>query len=291
MKKMMMALAVSALMFGAVFTAGSVYAQDEAAPTAQTENANQEAAAPKETTFWDVIVGSGWLGVVLWLALFASGIFAAYFIIDGFILVRPTKMMPQGLTDQVKEAMDQGDVMRAIEICDNDPSSMAKILKAGFAHVEEGFDVIDEAIGAAADIEIEQMMQRLNWISVCSALAPMLGLLGTVQGMIMTFATIAIQGVEISSLSLTISQALYTTAGGLTVAIPAITFFYALRNTAPATSSRTCATSRSSKSKRRMLGAARPLRPPLTHRHPQPEALPWPRRKRIRAKTMVPRSI
>ena len=273
MKKMMMALAVSALMFGAVFTAGSVYAQDEAAPTAQTENANQEAAAPKETTFWDVIVGSGWLGVVLWLALFASGIFAAYFIIDGFILVRPTKMMPQGLTDQVKEAMDQGDVMRAIEICDNDPSSMAKILKAGFAHVEEGFDVIDEAIGAAADIEIEQMMQRLNWISVCSALAPMLGLLGTVQGMIMTFATIAIQGVEISSLSLTISQALYTTAGG------------------PATSSRTCATSRSSKSKRRMLGAARPLRPPLTHRHPQPEALPWPRRKRIRAKTMVPRSI
>ena len=232
MKKMMMALAVSALMFGAVFTAGSVYAQDEAAPTAQTENANQEAAAPKETTFWDVIVGSGWLGVVLWLALFASGIFAAYFIIDGFILVRPAKMMPQGLTDQVKEAMDQGDVMRAIEICDSDPSSMAKILKAGFAHVEEGFDVIDEAIGAAADIEIEQMMQRLNWISVCSSLAPMLGLLGTVQGMILTFATIAIQGVEISSLSLTISQALYTTAGGLTVAIPAITFFYALRNTA-----------------------------------------------------------
>ena len=233
MKKMMMALAVSDLMFGAVFTAGSVYAQDEAAPTAQTENANQkEGEAPQETTFWMVVFGSGWRGVVLWAALFASGIFATYFIIDGFILVRPAKMMPQGLTDQVKEAMDQGDVMRAIEICDSDPSSMAKILKAGFAHVEEGFDVIDEAIGAAADIEIEQMMQRLNWISVCSSLAPMIGLLGTVQGMILTFATIAIQGVEISSLSMTISQALYTTAGGLVVAIPAITFFYALRNTA-----------------------------------------------------------
>ena len=214
MKKMMMALAVSALMFGAVFTAGSVYAQDAAAPVAQTEGANQQGEAPQETTFWMVVFGSGWVGVVLWAALFASGIFATYFIIDGFILVRPTKMMPQGLTDQVKEAMDQGDVMRAIEICDKDPSSMAKILKAGFAHVEEGFDVIDEAIGAAADIEIEQMMQRLNWISVCSSLAPMLGLLGTVQGMILTFATIAIQGVEISSLSMTISQALYTTAGG-----------------------------------------------------------------------------
>ena len=122
--------------------------------------------------------------------------------------------------------------MKALEICDSDPSSMAKILKAGFSHVEEGYDVIDEAISAAGDLEIEQMMQRLNWISVCGSLAPMLGLLGTVQGMILTFASIATSGVEISSLSLTISQALYTTAGGLCVAIPSIAFFYALRNSA-----------------------------------------------------------
>ena len=235
MKKMMMAVAVSALVFGAVTTAGTVYAQEAAPAAGEVVTQDGQAAqseAPTETTFWQVVFGSGWMGVILWMALFASGGFAAYFIIDGFILVRPTKIMPQGLIDQVKAAMDQGDVMKAIEICDNDPSSMAKILKAGFAHVEEGFDVIDEAISAAGDLEIEHMMQRLNWISVCSALAPMLGLLGTVQGMILTFATIAITGVEISSLSLTISQALYTTAGGLAVAIPAITFFYALRNNA-----------------------------------------------------------
>ena len=235
MKKMMMAVAVSALVFGAVTTAGTVYAQEAAPASGEVVTQDGQAAqseAAKETTFWQVVFGSGWMGVILWMALFASGGFAAYFIIDGFILVRPTKIMPQGLIDQVKAAMDQGDVMKAIEICDNDPSSMAKILKAGFAHVEEGFDVIDEAISAAGDLEIEHMMQRLNWISVCSALAPMLGLLGTVQGMILTFATIAITGVEISSLSLTISQALYTTAGGLAVAIPAITFFYALRNNA-----------------------------------------------------------
>lgn len=235
MKKMMMAVAVSALVFGAVTTAGTVYAQEAAPAAGEVVTQDGQAAqseALKETTFWQVVFGSGWMGVILWMALFASGGFAAYFIIDGFILVRPTKIMPQGLIDQVKAAMDQGDVMKAIEICDNDPSSMAKILKAGFAHVEEGFDVIDEAISAAGDLEIEHMMQRLNWISVCSALAPMLGLLGTVQGMILTFATIAITGVEISSLSLTISQALYTTAGGLAVAIPAITFFYALRNNA-----------------------------------------------------------
>lgn len=234
MKKMMMALAASALVFGAVSVATPVMAQDDAAVQVVDKDGNAVAtdAGAKGTSFIDVVMGGGVVGFILWMALFASGGFAIYFIVDGYILVRPAKIMPQGLIDQVKEAMDQGDVMKAIELCDADPSSMAKILKAGFSHVEEGFDVIDEAISAAGDLEIEHMMQRLNWISICSSLAPMLGLLGTVQGMILTFASIALTGVEISSLSLTISQALYTTAGGLCIAIPSITFFYALRNSA-----------------------------------------------------------
>jgi len=227
-------LFAAALVFGAVFTATPAYAQEEA--PSGVVNADGSAAktddAPKGTSFLDVILGGGIVGFILWMALFGSGAFAAYFIIDGYILVRPKKIMPQSLIDEVKEAMDQGDVMKAIEICDADPSSMAKILKAGFSHVEEGFDVIDEAISAAGDLEVEHMMQRLNWIQICSSLAPMLGLLGTVQGMILTFASIALQGVEISSLSLTISQALYTTAGGLCIAIPSITFFCILRNNA-----------------------------------------------------------
>lgn len=235
MKKSLMALLVSACLIGAAFTANTAVAQ-EAPASAELVSADGSAAKkeePKgETSFVDVVFGSGIVGVILWFALFASGGFAIYFIVDGYILVRPKKIMPQALIDQVKEAMDLGDLQRAIDICDNDPSSMAKILKAGFAHVEEGFDVIDEAISAAGDLEIEQMMQRLNWISVCASLAPMLGLLGTVQGMILTFASIATSGVEISALSMTISQALYTTAGGLCVAIPSIAFFYALRNNA-----------------------------------------------------------
>lgn len=231
MKKLMMAFAVAALVFGASVTATTAYAQG-VGDVVDANGQKVENAAPKQTSFIDVVFGSGFVGVILWFALFASGGFAAYFIIDGYILVRPKKIMPQDLIDEVKEAMDQGDVMKAIEICDKDPSPMAKILKAGFSHVEEGFDVIDEAISAAGDLEIEYMMQRLNWVQICSSLAPMLGLLGTVQGMILTFASIALTGVEISSLSLTISQALYTTAGGLCVAIPAIAFFCVLRNNA-----------------------------------------------------------
>ena len=76
-------------------------------------------------------------------------------------------------------------------------------------------------------------MQRLTWISVCSNLGPSLGLLGTVQGMILTFQALAAGNAgDASALAASIGQALWTTAGGLIVSIPSITVFYSLRNKA-----------------------------------------------------------
>jgi biopolymer transport protein ExbB len=140
--------------------------------------------------------------------------------------------MPQGLVDKIKAGLAEGDVMKALHACETYPGPMANILSSGFSHVEEGFDIIQESINAAADLETERIMQRLTWISVCSNLSPMLGLLGTVQGMIMCFGTLATGAPDVASLALAIAQALWTTAAGLAVAIPAITCYYSLRNTA-----------------------------------------------------------
>ena len=120
-----------------------------------------------------------------------------------------------------------------MEACQNTPSAMSNILTAAFQHVEEGFDVIQEAVNAASDLEQEKMMQRLNWVSVCGNLGPSLGLLGTVQGMILTFQALASGGAgDAAALASSIGQALWTTAGGLVVSIPSITAFYSLRNNA-----------------------------------------------------------
>jgi biopolymer transport protein ExbB len=210
------------LMMGMMTASSTLYAQAPAAApaAAATElapSADAQPAKAKPTTgLGAVIFGSGWLGVVLWLALFGSGIAAIYFAVDCSILLRPQKIMPHSLISNVKTAMAEGDVMKALKSCEVEPGPLANILTAGFSHVEEGFEVIQESIGAASDLETERLMQRLTWISVCSNLAPMLGLLGTVQGMIMCFETLA----------------LWTTAGGLVVAIPAITAYYSLRNNA-----------------------------------------------------------
>ncbi len=182
--------------------------------------------------FIDIVFGSGVLGVILWAALFGDGAAAIYFAIDCYVLIRPQKLMPQSLINNVQGAMAEGDVMKALKACENEPSPMSNILSAAFQHVEEGYDIISESVSAAADLEIERLMQRLTWISVCSNLAPSLGLLGTVQGMIMCFATLASGVPDIGALAGNISQALWTTAGGLVVSIPALTVFYSLRNNA-----------------------------------------------------------
>jgi biopolymer transport protein ExbB len=195
-------------------------------------NAQQQEKKKANSGFLGVVTSSGLLGIILWLALGGDLVAAIYFIVDCFVLVKPQKIMPQTLIDAVQNAMNEGDVQKALEACENEPGSMANILSAAFSHVEEGFDVVQEAVNAAADLETERIMQRLTWISVCSNLGPMLGLLGTVQGMIDTFAKLSGGTPDVAELATSIGQALWTTAGGLVVAIPSMTFFYALRNNA-----------------------------------------------------------
>ena len=202
------------------------------------ENGNavsDNAAKPQQSGggFYDIVFGSGLVGTLLWFALFGDGALAIYFSIDSSILIKPDKLMPKKLMDGVTAAMAEGDVVKAMEVCQQNPSAMASIVMAAFQHIEEGFEAIQEAVTAASDLEQEKIQQRLNWISVCGNLGPSLGLLGTVQGMILTFQALASGGAgDASALANSIGQALWTTAGGLIVSIPSITVFYSLRNKA-----------------------------------------------------------
>lgn len=171
--------------------------------------------------------------MVLWFAIFAASVAGIGLIIDAFITVRATKIMPPNLIGNVKSAMEQGDLMKALQNCEEEPSPVANVLSAGFSNVEEGFDTIQDAVSVAAAMEEEKLMQRVNYLNVVGNLAPMLGLLGTVQGMISAFAELGAAGSGAGgALAMSISQALYTTAFGLFIAIPALAFFYYFRNRA-----------------------------------------------------------
>jgi biopolymer transport protein ExbB len=235
MRKLTLLVMVLAAICMVFCSTAVVMAQDGETSTEDTtdETAGVQPTGGGGTGFFSIVAGSGFLGIMLWMTLFGVLFAMVWFGVDCGITVRPAKIMPQILVDRVTEAIEEGDILKALQSCEDDPGALANILTAGFSHVEEGFETIQEAVGVAADLESEQLMQRISYLSVVGSISPMLGLLGTVQGMIGAFSTLADMGAaQISVLAADISQALYTTAAGLSVAVPALAMFFFFRNKA-----------------------------------------------------------
>jgi hypothetical protein len=136
MKTLMKLTLVLALVFAAA-CACNAQAQEEAAGGAgELVTAEGEAAqAPTNEGsggFFSVILASGALGVILWLALFGAAGAAVYFAVDCAITVRAKRIMPQALIDNVTESMAEGDVLKALQNCEQEPGPLANILSAGF---------------------------------------------------------------------------------------------------------------------------------------------------------------
>ena len=198
-----------------------------------------EAAATAETLghgdgFFNVVAKGGFLGIVLWLALAALSVAGTHLIVDSFLKIKSNRIIPDDLTASVHEALDAGNIPQALELCENEPGALSNILSAGFSNAGDGVESAQDAIGVATDLESEKLLQRVNYLNVVGNLAPMLGLLGTVQGMIMAFATLGTEAgaAKNAMLATNISQALYTTAAGLVVAVPALGFYSFFRNRA-----------------------------------------------------------
>ena len=222
------------MLFLGVLTPG-LHAQDVPPGTELAQDTEAETAEVEGVGFFRVIFGSGALGIILWLGLAAASIAAFALIIDSFVTIRVTKIVPDQLVVDVRESMEQGDVMKALAHCDEMPGPLANILSAGFSNVQEGFEVIQDQVGIAADLESEKLMQRVAYLNVVANLSPMLGLLGTVQGMIAAFSSLATMeagAAQQAMLAMNISQALWTTAAGLCIAIPAVGFYAFFKNRA-----------------------------------------------------------
>ena len=82
--------------------------------------------------FYEIVFGSGFVGTMLWFVLFGDGALAIYFSIDSAILIKPERLMPKKLIDGVQAAMAEGDVVKAMQICEANPSAMSSIVMAAF---------------------------------------------------------------------------------------------------------------------------------------------------------------
>jgi len=189
----------------------------------------QDAAAPAapSNSLFDYIKMSGFIG---WVICVLS-IVALAMVLENIVTLRREKLAPPELVDEVQSLFDEGQYQEAMELCENDKSFFARVCAAGIAKIGHPYDVITKSLEEAGNEEAIKLHQKVGWLSVLAALAPMLGLFGTVQGMIVAFQTIATTvNPSPAELATGIYQALLTTFEGLMIAIPVVAAFAWVRN-------------------------------------------------------------
>jgi len=214
-----------------------LYAQAEAeaeapAPVAEQAEPGSGDTATRGPGFWDIVYGNSAVNLLIWLMIFGTSFATVWFIIDGVITIKREKLLPPDVVEGVREALTEGDLGLALETCEANPGPMSTILVSGFSNISEGYEVVQEAVASSADMENEKLMQRVNYLNLCGQIAPMLGLMGTVTGMVGAFAGLAQQTGQARAaiLAMKISTALWTTAVGLLVSVPALLAFTLIRN-------------------------------------------------------------
>ena len=168
-------------------------------------------------------------GYAMW-ALGLASVCVVWFTTEGFVNLRPRKLAPPALVARLREAFHSGNYQEAWNICKTNKCFLSAVVAAGLERIGKGKDAVEFAIEETAIREGTVLRTNTTFLSVIGVVSPMIGLTGTVIGMIKAFHTLGENGISNpSQLAANIGEVLVATASGLIVAIPAFVFFYILR--------------------------------------------------------------
>lgn len=208
---------------------------EEAAPAEApaAAPANDGAAAPAPAQSQNLLkwtydsLGLGYVLIFLALSVTLVSLF-----VMNMLAARRDTLCPQELVDNFEERLNEKDFQGAYDMARTDESVLGQVLSAGLAKLSRGYNKALEGMQEVGEEESMKLEHRLSYMALIGNLSPMIGLFGTVQGMISSFQVIALGGStpKPSDLAAGISTALFTTLVGLAVAIPAIAAYNILRN-------------------------------------------------------------
>ncbi|MGC1481210.1 MAG: MotA/TolQ/ExbB proton channel family protein [Chthoniobacterales bacterium] len=213
-----------AFMLGALLiTATPVFAQEATAEVAEE--------TPGEMSILETILHGGPLIILIWIAILATSIVMVTFIIQLFLNLRREKLAPQAVVDSLRSTIDAGNYQEAWEICRANNAYLPNVLEGAFERFGRGKEAVEITVAEHAMREAQTLKTQNSYLSVIGVIAPMIGLLGTVIGMMGAFAVLGQSGVsDPRALALSIGEVLMATASGLFIAIPAFIFYYYFRN-------------------------------------------------------------
>ncbi len=185
------------------------------------------AAGAKGQTFWGLISAGG---IWMWPIMLGSVAMVAL-TIEHIVSLQFKKVVPQKLISDVHEHLKGNRLEDVKNLVEGRQDSVSRIVQAGLEKAGHGREVITEIVADIGSREVLAMNRKISWLSIIAVIEPMLGLLGTVTGMISAFNVIAAGGAgKPALLAKGVSEALITTAAGLIVGIPAMILHFIFKN-------------------------------------------------------------
>jgi len=204
------------------FVAATAVAQEGA-----TADAPSNAAGP-----FEIIFSGGIFGLLIILLLLTLSLTAAYLVFEQLLTLRRSELMPDEFLDRIRQHVGKGELQAVDTLCREEPGFLSFVVQHGLAEADGGWAAIEKGLEDALAEQSARLLRKIEYLSVIGNIAPMIGLLGTVTGMIFAIQQVAsTQGAAgAGELAEGIYQALVTTVGGLIVAIPSLAAFAVFRN-------------------------------------------------------------
>ena len=205
-------------------------AQTPVEPAKEMQNEEKNASKPvKDYTFIDLILAAGIIGHTIILL----SIVAVALMIEHFLTIREKVLIPPGFADEAAKHLNEGKWNDAAKLCRDHPSVLGIVLTAGLKECEIGWDSAEKAVEDALAEQAARLYRKTEYLNVIGNIAPMLGLLGTVVGLVIAFHDMAtLEGYQqrAGDLAAGIYLALITTVQGLVVAIPSLAAYAIFNN-------------------------------------------------------------
>ncbi len=188
-------------------------------------------AAKESTTLIQTILHGGPMVVFIWVCILVTSITMVTLVIQLALSLKKDKLAPPPLVDSLRQLIGSGNYQEAWETCNANKNYLANVLKSGLNRLGRGKEAVEGSLSEHGLRETTLLRTKNSYLSVIGVVSPMIGLLGTVIGMMGAFQTLGSSGMgDPKGLASKISEVLLATASGLFIAIPAFVCYYVFRN-------------------------------------------------------------
>lgn len=200
---------------------------EDAPPASPTASPAAAAHAHKDKTIFEVLKEGG----IVMIPLAAVSIFMVALIIDSIRRIKSKVACPPEIVNTLRMQFSAGDYQAAYRTCIGKPCFLTNVVRVGLSLIGQGKEVTEKGMEDIMAKEIANMNTRIYYLNLIGVVTPMIGLTGTVLGMMSAFKTLGTSGIgDPSALAGAIGEVLVATASGLFVAIPGFAFYYIFRN-------------------------------------------------------------